>query len=100
MNAPIAIDRLAWDDWNRQHIAKHDVTLKEVEEVASGDAIQLQSYKGRIVLVGATRAGRVLAVVVGAVPGEPGAYYVFSARPASRKEQRYHLERHRGGTNR
>lgn len=33
------IGRLVWDDWNRDHIAKHDVTPAELEEVVAGDSL-------------------------------------------------------------
>ena len=60
-DAPLIL-HLVWDEWNRDHIAKHGVTPSEVEEV------------------------------VGAVPGKTGFYYPFSARSASRKERRYVLD--------
>jgi uncharacterized DUF497 family protein len=81
------IERLIWDEWNRNHISKHSVLPEEVEEVIAGDRLDRATYKGRLQLVGATAAGRILSVVVGPVPDEPNAYYVFSARPASRKER-------------
>lgn len=31
--SPPRIERLVWDDWNRDHIAKHDVISEEVEEL-------------------------------------------------------------------
>lgn len=40
-------------------------------------------------LLGETPAGRVLAIVIGPVPGAPsGSYYPFTARPANRSERR------------
>jgi hypothetical protein len=30
--------------------------------------------------------------MIGLVPGQPGAYYTFSARPASRSERRYYQD--------
>lgn len=84
------IERLIWDDWNRGHIAKHAVTPGEAEEVVVGDPVVRESYKSRLLILGPTFIGRILAVVAGPVPGEPGSYYVFSARPASRKERRYY----------
>lgn len=97
MNAPLPIDRLAWDDWNREHIAKHAVTPEEVEQVARGDPAVRETYKNRLQVIGPTRAGRMLAAVIGPVPDAPGTYYTFSARPASRQERRYH-DQQKGGT--
>ena len=33
----IVIRRLIWDSWNITHIARHDVTPDEVEDVCHGD---------------------------------------------------------------
>ena len=46
-------------------------------------------------LVGPTPTGRVLSIIVGAVPNQTGAYDVFTARPASRSERRLY-ERQKG----
>ncbi len=92
-----SLDRLHWDDWNRDHIAKHAVLPEEVEEVIAGLPTVSETYKQRLQLVGPTLAGRVLSIVVGAVPSRPGIYYVFSARPASRKERGMY-EQSKGGS--
>ncbi len=86
----IAIRRLEWDVWNIEHIAKHEVTPEEVEEVCFGTPVLRDSYKGRVLAVGRTVAGRMLAVALDPEPGEQGVAYPVSARPASRRErQRY-----------
>jgi uncharacterized DUF497 family protein len=82
-----SLDRLHWDEWNRDHIAKHAVLPEEAEEVIAGLPLVSETYKQRLQLVGPTFAGRMLSIVVGAVPGRPGIHYVLSARPASRKER-------------
>jgi uncharacterized protein len=87
MSSRPAIDRLLWDEWNRDHIAKHAVLPEEAEEVIAGLPRVNETYKQRLQLVGPTLAGRMLSIVVGAVPDRPGVYYVFSARSASRKER-------------
>src|SRR5687767_5495268 len=97
MSGRPTIDRLLWDDWNRDHIAKHAVLSEEAEEVIAGLPSVNETYKQRLQLVGPTLAGRMLAIVVGAVPDRPGVYYVFSARPASRKERRMY-EQTKGGS--
>lgn len=81
------IARLSWDDWNRDHIGKHAVSPQEAEEVVAGESMFRQSYKQRLAVTGPTIAGRLLTVIVGAVPDHPGTFYVFSARPASRQER-------------
>jgi uncharacterized DUF497 family protein len=82
------IERLVWDDWNREHIGKHAVAVHKVEEVVAGRWIREETYKGRSQLIGSTGRGRILSVIVGPVPNHAGAYYVFSARPASSSERR------------
>ena len=42
----IVIRRLIWDSWNITHIARHDVTPDEVEDVCHGDYMASQTYKG------------------------------------------------------
>jgi uncharacterized protein len=88
------IRRLIWDPGNIAHIARHDVTVDEVEEVCHGDPVALQSYLSRIILIGPTRAGRMLAVVLD-LEGED-VYYPVTARVASRKERRYYHQQ-KGG---
>lgn len=83
------IEQLVWDVWNTEHIATHGITRKDVEEAISGDAVTQATYKNRFLVLGPSR-GRLLAVVIGPVPDQPGAYYTFSARPASRSERRYY----------
>jgi uncharacterized protein len=88
MTNKLRIDRLDWDAWNLEHIRKHGVTRDEVEVAVGARLLINPTYKERFVIIGSTLAGRVLSVVVGEVPGTPHAYYVFSARPASRRERR------------
>lgn len=47
MSARLHIDRLHWDAWNRNHIAKHQVLPEEAEEVAAAEAVARATYKGR-----------------------------------------------------
>jgi hypothetical protein len=41
MTSRLSIDWLHWDDWNRDHIAKHAVLPEEVEEVIAGSTGRL-----------------------------------------------------------
>ncbi len=84
------IRQLLWNDWNIAHIARHQVTRQEVEEACQSDHIYFESYKDRLILIGPTLAGRMLAVIL-----EPEAnddYYVVTARSADRKERRLYWE--------
>jgi uncharacterized DUF497 family protein len=91
----LRIRRLNWDPGNIAHIALHQVTVDEAEEVCHGDPVSLHSYVGRIILIGPTEAGRMLAVVLD--PAGEDVYYPVTARPASRKERRYYHQQ-KGGT--
>jgi uncharacterized DUF497 family protein len=87
------IDALDWDDWNRDHIKKHGVSISEIEEVIwGGRALARGSYKERLAITGPSAAGRMYTVIVGESPQVPNLYYVFSARPASRVERREYEE--------
>lgn len=76
---------LVWDEWNIEHIAKHNVTRVEVEETFARTVRAKKSYKGRLLVFGKTKGKRFLAV---ALEKEERGYYVLSARNASRKERR------------
>ena len=96
-NPMLLVRRLIWDAWNVAHIARHEVTPDEVEEVCHSDAVADQGYKGRIRLVGPTATGRMLAVIL--APEGRGVYYTVTARPASRKEHHKHQEEQGGERN-
>jgi uncharacterized DUF497 family protein len=81
------IDRLEWDEWNTEHIEKHGISIEEIESVISDDPVATESYKNRLLVIGPSWLGRMIAVVIGRVPATEGAWYVFSARPASRRER-------------
>jgi len=84
------IRSLIWDDWNVPHIARHDVTPEEVEAACKANPMPYrESYKNRVMFLGETPAGRVIAIVLGPVPNaQPGTWYPFSARTAHRTERR------------
>jgi len=91
--ATYVIRALIWDEWNRDHIQKHGITVDEVEEVIANRRVAFASYKNRLVVIGPNNQGQIRVVVAGPAPGTDDDYYVFSARPASRKERaRYEAE--------
>lgn len=81
----IVVHRLRWDPWNVAHIARHQVSPEEVEEVCQGDPLVLTGYLDRLIVLGPTGEGRVIAAIL--APEETGVYYPVTARPASRKER-------------
>jgi uncharacterized DUF497 family protein len=71
------------------HIARHDVTRRDVQQVCQGEFIASASYKGRLRIVGPTRAGRMLAIIL--KPSGEGVYYCVTAHDANAGEtRRYH----------
>ncbi len=91
----LSIRLLVWDDWNIAHIARHQISREEVEQACQSDHLSFESYKNRLVLIGPTSAGRMLAVILEPVTDDD-VYYVVTARSADRKERRIYRER-RGG---
>src|SRR5437660_1435178 len=87
----IQINRLIWDDWNRQHIAEHNVTPLEVEEVCQGDHIDYMSYDGRFQIIGETQQKRLLTVILDPEP-EEGEFYPVTAYDASKKARRVYTQ--------
>ncbi len=78
----LVVRRLIWDAWNTAHIARHDVTPDEVDELCIADPLVQQGKKGRLALSGLTSAGRFLVVILDPEP-EPGVYYPVTAHPAT-----------------
>lgn len=80
----IKVNSLIWDDWNREHVAIHGVTPKEVEEVCHGKHQAGDSYRNRILIIGSTQKGKIVAVVLSpedrnSKPYGEGVYYVITA---------------------
>lgn len=83
---PILITKLIWDSWNTNHIAKHNVSVQEVEIALSDPkAVFLGTYNNRIMALGRAKK-RLLAVVMS--KNEKNAYYVVSARDMADKERK------------
>ena len=76
-----------WDDEAAEHIARHEVTRQEVNEVMTDpDALEAETYGQRLLIMGKTEMNRLLTVVLGQWDAEKG--YVVTARPMSKKEKR------------
>ena len=61
--------RIEWDDANIAHIAEHDVTLEEAEQVLLNDPMEMDFDAGpggeeRWVYLGETDEGRILQVII------------------------------------
>lgn len=88
----ISVSRLVWDKWNIDHIARHGVLPKQVEEVCHGDHVIRETYGGRLMIIGQTKDKKLLAMVL--APKDKGEYYPVTAYTASGKLRRiYYQER-------
>ena len=87
----ILINALIWEDLNVAHIARHDVTPLEVEQICQGSHIVRQGKKGRLLVIGLTEQGRMITAALDPEDTE-GVYYPVTARPASKKERRLYQE--------
>lgn len=58
------ISDLFWDDENDEHIARHNVTPKEVEDVCFGLNLSKKESSNRYILSGQAENGRYLNVVI------------------------------------
>jgi uncharacterized DUF497 family protein len=90
-NAPI----FDWDEANRNHIARHDVTPNEAEEVVLGDPLDMELQvagesdgEERLQQLGETASGRILQLVT---TWRDGKVRVISAWDAPRQLRLYYL---------
>ena len=84
------IDEFVWSQDRIDHIARHNVTSDEVEEVCFSTALVLRAKaEGSnpvYHVLGQTQAGRYLFCVVIQFPGSKG--YTVTARPMTNREMR------------
>lgn len=88
----VNIKLLIWDEWNIAHIARHNVLPEEVEEICFTDPLIQQGNKGRTMLVGSTKADRIIRVVLDPEQ-EEGVYYPVTAHTASKRDRRLYEKR-------
>ncbi len=84
------IDELVFNVRNIEHIARHNVLPEEVREVIEGKILPLEAKLGRIMVIGKTKKGRSLAVILEKVKGN--IYFPVTARDADRKERKMYTE--------
>lgn len=80
----VNIRKLLWDAWNIAHIARHDVTVDEVEEACQSSPVVQQGKKGRLLIYGTTISERTLTIVLDPEE-ESGVYYPVTARSSNKK---------------
>lgn len=82
------INKFDWDDRNIDHIARHNITPDEAEEVFL-DALFRKGREGRLLVYGVTDPGRFILVVAALKSG--GVVRVITARDMTQSERRYYL---------
>lgn len=60
----VVVKGLVWDEWNKEHIAKHNISVYEVEEVCHGKYETIESYRKRIQISGLTKKGRRITIIL------------------------------------
>lgn len=80
----ISVNGLVWDEWNREHLARHKISPEEVEEVCNGEYSITESYRKRILIIGKTKKDKKIAIVLSSEdrnlePYDNGIYYVITA---------------------
>ncbi len=82
---------LVWDEWNKKHIEKHNINIKEAEEAYTKREVTVLVRHGRQGVLSKISNGRLLIVFI-SYERQIGPYIV-SARDASRKERRFYYEK-------
>lgn len=80
------IDELFWDEVNEEHISRHAVTRKEVEDVCFSKNFVRKSGRDKFAVWGQTSSGRYIMVILGA--RDYGSFYPITARVMGEKEKR------------
>lgn len=81
----IVVKKIIWDEYNSEHIKKHNVSKQEVEEVGKKFLYHRKTHTGRYLAIGRT-GSRIITLVIRRV--RAGLYYLTTARDSSKKERR------------
>ena len=82
----IVINELIWDEFNLNHIQKHDVTQLEIVEACQKIKLILESKFKRLAVVGKTKNNRLITFILD--KKDKDSYYLVTARDTSRTERR------------
>jgi len=92
----VIIDELIIEEDRPEHIKKHKISIKEVLEVIEGDYLVLKGKSDKSLLVGKTKKGGMITIVVGRRAGK-NKYGLVTARHVKRKEEMLYQENLEGG---
>lgn len=81
----IKIKKLVWDEWNIEHIKKHNITVAETEKAVQNFIAHKKSKKGRYLAIGKS-GSRLISMVIRRE--STGVYYLVTARDSSKKERK------------
>jgi uncharacterized DUF497 family protein len=85
----VRIYELVIDPGREEHIARHQVSVIEAEEVIFGAPFIRKARQGRYHIIGQTEAGRYITVFV--APSGRGVYGLVTARDADGAERKAYL---------
>lgn len=85
------VNLLDWNENREEHIARHRVSIEEVEDIAFGKHYAIRTKQGRYRLIGQTGNGRYLVVIL--QPGDYGWFEPITARDATQNEKRLYLRK-------
>ena len=80
----ITVKYLVFDEYNLEHIKKHNVTREEVKEIGKNFLYHRKTHTGRYLAVGRADK-RIITLVIRRISS--GKYYIVTARDASKKER-------------
>lgn len=86
----IVVKELIWDEYNREHIQRHNVSIDEIETAGKNFLAHEKTKKGRYLIIG--RVGRRMITVIIRRYGI-GIYYPVTARDSAKKERRKAYEK-------
>lgn len=78
---------LIWDDFNKDHLNKHSVSVNEVREACHNILGKFPAKNDRFLLIGKTKNDRVISMIA-AVKGSTS-IYIVTARDTSKNEKKY-----------
>ena len=82
----VIVKKLIWDNWNRQHIKKHRVTIAEIEESLADPYVTfIGGHSNRLMSLG--RSGERLISTILKAQDKTGDYYVVTSRDMAKKER-------------
>ncbi len=80
----VKVNKVIWDKWNEEHIARHNVAKEEVEQICRSNHKTYETYRNRVEIEGKTGTGRKIKIVLSSedrnlLHYEDGHYYPITA---------------------